>query len=60
MKNNLIQNFYIIGLPIKDIININSIDDNDNSFDIFSNPDKSKVYSYKIISKFPNFLITII
>ena len=53
MKNNLIQNFYVIGLPIEDIININSIDDNDYTSDIFSNPDTSKVYSPKIISKFP-------
>ena len=53
MKNNLIQNFYVIGLPIEDIININSVDDNDYISDIFSNPDTSKVYSPKIISKFP-------
>ena len=53
MKNNLIQNFYVIGLPIEDIININSVDDNDYISDIFSNPDPTKVYSPKIISKFP-------
>lgn len=53
MKNNLIQNFYIIGLPIEDIINFNSIDNNDYISDIFSNPDTSKIYTPKIISKFP-------
>ena len=51
MKSNLIQNFYIIGLPIEEIINIPSIDDKEKSLDIPI--DLSKVYSPKIISKFP-------
>ena len=51
MKSNLIQNFYIIGLPIEEIINITSIDDKEKSLDIPI--DLSKVYSPKIISKFP-------
>ncbi len=51
MKNNLIQNFYVIGIPFEEIINVSILNRNDKSFDIYVNPTKS--YSPKIISKFP-------
>ena len=51
MNNNLIQNFYIIGLPIEEIINISSLESKEKSLDIYIDP--TKVYSPKIITKFP-------
>ena len=51
MKNNLIQNFYVIGLPFEEIINLSTLENKQKSFDIFIEP--SRVYSPKIISKFP-------
>ena len=51
MKNNLIQNFYVIGIPFEEIINVSILDRNDKSLDIYVDPTKS--YSPKIISKFP-------
>ena len=51
MKNNLIQNFYIIGLPLEEIIEISSLKTKEKSFDI--SVESSKIYTPKIISKFP-------
>ena len=51
MKNNLIQNFYVVGLPAEEIINISSLLTKEKYFDIYIEP--SIVYSPKIISKFP-------
>ena len=51
MKSNLIQNFYEIGLPFEEIINVSTLENKQKSFDIFIDP--SRVYSPKIISKFP-------
>ena len=51
MKNNLIQNFYVIGVPLEKIIDISSLKTKEKSYDIFI--DKSTNYIPKIISKFP-------
>ena len=51
MRNNLIQNFYVIGVPIEEIIDISSLKTKEKSFDIFV--DKSTNFIPKIISKFP-------
>ena len=54
-KNNLIQNFYIIGLSLEDIIDINK-EENKLSFrKIFiKNEFKKYIFTPKIITKFPN------
>ena len=57
MKNNFFQNFYIIGLPVEDIINIYSIVSKDTS-EIYNN--QLKDFIPKIISKFPPTKIIII
>ena len=51
MKNNLIQNFYVIGVPLEEIIEIPSLKTQEKSYDIYI--DSSKIYTPQIISKFP-------
>ena len=51
MRNNLIQNFYVIGLPIEEIIDTSLLITKEKSFDIYIEP--SRIYYPKIISKFP-------
>ena len=48
MRNNLIQNFYVISVPIEEIIDISSLKTKEKSFDIFV--DKSSNYIPKIIT----------